>query len=151
MAHAFALRPAVEEDLDVTYEITREAMRQYVEETWGEWDEDDQRAKHRQNFEPATHRLVLVGSAVAGLVAVEVEPEYFWLVKLYLKAAYRGQGLGTALLLQVLQEAEGLGKATRLRVLKVNTRAKALYSRHGFQVVGEEPERYFMVRPCGGA
>jgi len=135
----------------VTYEITREAMRQYVEATWGEWDEDDQRAKHRRNFEPTTHRLVIVGSVVAGLVAVELEPEHLWLVKLYLKAAYRGQGIGTAVLLQVLQESEELGKPTRLRVLQVNTRAKALYLRHGFQVVGEEPERFFMVRPLGGA
>lgn len=126
-------------------------MASYVEATWGKWDEEEQRAKHRQNYEPATHRLVLVGADVAGLVAVEREPECLWLVKLYLRAAYRGQGLGSALLLQVLRESESLGKATRLRVLKVNTRAKALYLRHGFQVVGEEPERYFMVRRLSGA
>jgi ribosomal protein S18 acetylase RimI-like enzyme len=33
----------------------------------------------------------------------------------------------------------------------VNTGAQRFYLRHGFKVVGEEPERLFMVRPLGEA
>ena len=151
MPLTYELRPAVAEDVGVTYEVTREAMKPYVEATWGKWEEHEQVVKHRQNFQPETHRLVLVGPEVAGLVAVEEEADYLWLVKLYLRVAYRSQGLGTALLRQVIQEAEDMRKPTRLRVLKANPRAKALYLRHGFQVVGQEAERYFLVRPQSGA
>jgi ribosomal protein S18 acetylase RimI-like enzyme len=66
------------------------------------------------------------------------------LVKLYLLAKYRGMGLGSALLVQVLNYAQAQGKLVRLRVLRVNSDAKRLYERHGFKVVQETPERLFM-------
>jgi GNAT superfamily N-acetyltransferase len=147
----YTLRPAQLSDLEVTYEITRDAMRDNVIKTWGEWKDDEQREKHLQNYTPATHRIVLYEDAEVGLLAVEEEPSYLWLVKLYLRSPFRGAGLGTALLQQVIREAAELGKAIRLRVLRVNEGAQRLYLRHGFSVVGEEPERLFMVRRTSGA
>jgi ribosomal protein S18 acetylase RimI-like enzyme len=73
-----------------------------------------------------------------------VEPEYLWLVKLYLLSDYRGKGLGSALLTHVMQQARVQGKRVRLRVLRVNTGAMRLYERHGFEVVQETPERFLM-------
>jgi GNAT superfamily N-acetyltransferase len=142
----YALRPADAGDLDLTYEITRDAMREYVIQTWGEWNEHEQREKHFQNYTPATHRIVQCGQSEVGLLAVEEEPSYLWLVKLYLRQQVRGAGLGTALLQQVFREAAEVNKPVRLRVLKANHGAQRLYLRHGFKVVGEEPERVFMVR-----
>ena len=126
-------------------------MREYVIQTWGEWKDDEQREKHLQNYTPATHRIVLYGQSEVGLLAVEEEPNYLWLVKLYLRSPFRGVGLGTALLQQVIREAAELSKSIRLRVLKVNEGAQRLYLLHGFKVVGEEPERLFMVRSTSGA
>lgn len=135
-------------DLAVTYEITKEAMGPYVQQTWGRWDEEEERRKHEQNYRPETHRLVLVAGQVAGLIAVEDEPTHLWLVKLYLLERFRGKGLGSALLAQVMQQARAQGKRVRLRVLRVNTGARRLYERHGFKVVQDTPERHFME---GGA
>ena len=126
-------------------------MREYVTQTWGVWEEVEQREKHRQNFTPSTHRIVLVGDSEAGLLAVEEESTHLWLVKLYLFRQFRGFGLGSKLLQQVIQEADTLRKPVGLRVLRVNESAKRLYVRHGFKVVGEEPERLFMVRPTSVA
>ena len=148
----FRLREATPNDLDLTYEITREAMQVYVEQAWGAWVEDEQQEKHRTNFTPDTHRIVLAkGNQEVGLLAVEEEPEYLWLVKVYLRQRARGAGLGSALVCQVIREANERKKSVRLRVLRVNTRAKALYERLGFQVVGSEPDRLFMVRPLSAA
>jgi GNAT superfamily N-acetyltransferase len=146
----YTLCPAHESDLALTYEITRDAMRDYVIQTWGLWDEEEQRHKHQQNYTPTTHRIVLCGAKAAGLLAVEIEHSHLWLVKLYLRKPVRGRGLGTSLLRLVIEEADQLGKPVRLRVLKVNEGAQRLYRRHGFAVVGETPERLFMVRStCG--
>jgi GNAT superfamily N-acetyltransferase len=142
----FALRPATKDDLELTYEITRDAMRPYVEATWGEWNEGDQLLKHQANFEPSTTRLVLVGGKESGLLSTEHEPQFLWLMKLYLLATFRNQGLGSALLGIVVSEAEEVQKPVRLRVLRANMSAKRFYLRHGFALVGEEPERYVMVR-----
>lgn len=119
-------------------------MRDYVVQTWGVWDADEQFAKHRSNFTPETHRLIMVGGEVAGFVAVEDLPTHLWLVKLYLFQRYRNGGIGSQVLQSVLADARARHKPVRLRVLRVNERARALYGRHGFRVVEEAPERFFM-------
>ena len=139
------MRPATLDDLTLTYEITEDAMRGYVEETWGNWDEDEQLQKHRTNFTPETYKIILVKDEVAGLVAVEEFPSHIWLVKLYLLAKYRDQGIGSQVLQGVQKSATAQGKPVTLRVLRVNKRAQALYAKHGFKVTEESAERLHMA------
>ena len=139
------MRSATQEDLAVTYSITEEAMRGYVEETWGNWDEEEQLQKHRANFTPETYRMILVDEEVAGLVAVEEFLSHVWLVKLYLSVRYRGQGIGSQVLQDIQKDAAIRGKPVTLRVLRVNTRAQALYAKHGFKVTEESAERLHMA------
>ena len=140
----FALRTATPGDLDLTYEITEDAMRKYVEDTWGNWNPDEERQKHQRNFTPQTHRIILVDGMEAGFVAIEDFPTYTWLVKIYLRSAYRNAGIGSNLLRQFVDEAAARHKPLRLQVLRVNERAQQLYFRHGFQIAHEMPERLFL-------
>ena len=139
------MRPATHEDSALAYTITEDAMRSYVEETWGKWDEEEQLQKHRANFTPETYRMLLVEEEVAGLIAVEELPSHVWLVKLYLVKKYRSQGIGSQVLQDVQRNATALGKPVMLRVLRVNKRAQALYEKHGFQVTEENAERLHMA------
>ena len=139
------MRPATQDDLALTYAITEDAMRGYVEETWGSWNEDEELQKHRTNFTPETYRIILVKDEVAGLVAVEEFPSHIWLVKLYLLAKYRGQGIGSQVLQGVQESATAQGKPVTLRVLRVNKRAQALYAKHGFKITEESAERLHMA------
>lgn len=141
-----SLRSATARDLALTYAITEEAMRAYAEATWGPWNADEEFRKHRRNFVPETHRIILIGRDEAGLLAIEDFPTYTWLVKIYLRAAFRGQGIGSVLLRQVIADASAQDKPVRLQVLRVNTRAQQLYFRHGFTVAHETPERLFLQR-----
>lgn len=140
-------RAATLDDEALAYRIMKAAMQTYVERTWGKWDEDEQLARHRASYSPATHRLILVDGAVSGLLAVEHEPDCLLLAKLYVQPEYRGRGIGTCVLHGVLHEAAAVGRRVRLRVLRVNTRAQAFYVRHGFRTVEETPERLFMETP----
>ena len=139
------MRPATQDDLALTYAIAEDAMRGYVEETWGNWDEEEQLQKHRTNFTPETYRIILDKDEVVGLVAVEEFPSHIWLVKLYLLAKYRGQGIGSQVLQGVQESATAQGKPVTLRVLRVNRRAQALYAKHGFKVTEESAERLHMA------
>ena len=139
------MRAATPNDLALTYAITKDAMRGYVEQTWGKWDEEEQLKKHRVNFTPETYRIILIEDEVAGLVAVEEFPSHVWLVKLYLLAKYRGQGIGSQVLQGVQESARDQGKPVTLRVLRVNKRAQALYAKHGFKVTEESAERLHMA------
>ena len=140
----FSSRPANADDLDLTYRITRDAMRPYVEATWGAWNEDEQLAKHALNYQPQTHRIITVDAEEVGLLAVEVHDDHLWLVKAYLFEAWRNQGIGRSLICQVLDQGRQLGKPVRLRVLRVNDRARKLYESLGFRVISELPERFVM-------
>ena len=139
------MRPATPDDLALAYAITEDAMRGYVEETWGTWDDEEQLQKHRANFTPETYRMILIEDEVAGLVAVEEFPSHVWLVKLYVLAKYRGQGIGSQVLQGIQQNASAHGKPVTLRVLRVNKRAQALYAKHGFKVTEENAERLHMA------
>ena len=139
------MRPATQDDLALTYEITEDAMRGYVEESLGNWNEAEQLQKHRTNFTPETYRIILSKDEVAGLVAVEEFPSHIWLVKLYLLEMYRNQGIGSQVLQAVQKSATAQGKPVTLRVLRVNKRAQALYAKHGFKVTEEGAEHLHMA------
>ena len=143
---AFSYRDATPADLGLTYDITREAMQPHVIQTFGEWNENEQSLKHRTNYRPETHKILCVGGAEAGLVAVEDAVDHLWLVKLYLRSAFQQQGLGTVVLRGVIAAANSQDKPVRLRCLRANLRAQALYRRHGFVVTSEAAERLFMER-----
>lgn len=139
------LRDATRDDLELTYAITEDAMRKYIEETWGVWNSEEQQRKHLANFTPETHRIILADDAVAGFIAVETFPTYIWLVKLYLFSEYRGRGIGSKVLSDLLADARARGKQVTLQVLRVNQRAQTLYAKHGFKITEEQTERLFMA------
>jgi ribosomal protein S18 acetylase RimI-like enzyme len=69
---------------------------------------------------------------------------YVLLAKLYLLASYQNQGIGTQLIRYALAEASKQKKPLRLRVLKANHRAKALYEREGFAVYDQSETHWMM-------
>ena len=142
------VRQATKEDTALSFAITEDAMRTYVEATWGQWDPVAQRRAHAESFVPATHWIVLADGEAVGVVAAELEPSHVQLVKLYLRTLARGRGIGALILSSLLRSAAGRSQPLRLRVLAVNTRAQAFYSRHGFRESSRTPERVFMeARP----
>jgi len=61
-----------------------------------------------------------------------------WITDLWVRAAYRGHGVGRKLLLQGECEIAARGYQTlRLRVVQSNTRAVAFYQRNGWQIERE--------------
>ncbi|MBK8283998.1 MAG: GNAT family N-acetyltransferase [Ahniella sp.] len=148
---SFELREACESDLELAYQLTKQAMRDYVEQTWGPWVDEPQRAMHQQKFSPATHRFILVGGQPVGLIAVDEKPDCVWLEKIYLTADMRGQGIGSALIADTIATAVQRAKPVQLRVLRVNDGARRLYERHGFSVIEVQPERLIMRRESGTA
>ena len=65
------------------------------------------------------------------------------------RPAYRGQGIGSALLAAMLQTLERAGyKSCSLSVQKLN-RAHKLYFRFGFDIYREDKEEYVLIRNFG--
>jgi ribosomal protein S18 acetylase RimI-like enzyme len=68
------------------------------------------------------------------LAAIEIDP------------AYQRQGIGAALIRDIIANAGALRLPVRLQVLKVNERARALYQRLGFVETGETKTHFLMQK-----
>lgn len=78
-------------------------------------------------------------SAALSLLERDVDNERFLMDGIFVTAAARGRGVGTALLQAIAQEARGRGyDRLRLDVINTNPRARALYERFGFVAVDEQ-------------
>jgi putative hydrolase of the HAD superfamily len=139
---AYALRHATGADRDGLYELHKATMRAYVERTWG-WDENLQQQYFHQRFDPRQRRVIVVDGQDAGMMEVERSAEGLILSNIQIAPAYQGYGLGTAVIRDLLAEAQQGGLPVRLQVLRVNP-ARRLYERLGFIVVQETSTHFKM-------
>jgi ribosomal protein S18 acetylase RimI-like enzyme len=95
-----------------------------------------QHAHYQAHYSAADFLVILHGGDAIGRLYIDRWPQEHRIVDIALLPAHRGQGLGTALLLDLLDEAARVGKATSVHVERFNP-AQRLYRRLGFAVVGE--------------
>ncbi len=140
---AYELREATEADREFLWELHALAMRAPVERTWG-WDEGFQRGYFDEHFDPAKRRIVVVDGQDAGVLQTERREDSLFLANVEILPLFQGQGLGTKIVEDVLAEARAQGLPVTLQVLKENPRARSLYERLGFVVVGETETSHLM-------
>lgn len=102
---------------------------------------------YRLHF-PASHfDVILADGAPVGRLSVHHGQEVVTILDIALLPAARGRGIGTRLLTEVLAEADHRSLPARLHV-DLDGRARPLYERLGFRVVGDDGVRASMERPC---
>ncbi len=150
---AAAFRPATTADEPILFEL----MREFYQHERMAWDEGAARAAlHGVLADASRGRAVLieVGAAVAGYLVVcfgwslEFQGRDAFVDELYVREAFRGQGLGT----RALEVAADLCRANGVRALHLeverrNTRAQDVYRRAGFV----DREYYLMTRRLASA
>lgn len=104
-------------------------------------DDKDTEARVLSHFDSAS--VVEYEGRPIGLFKVLREPTSWSILQLQLLPEYQGHGLGTALVSQLLADANVARVRTTLHVLKHNP-ARALYERLGFVVVSEDELEYHM-------
>lgn len=141
----YALRPSTPEDFEFVYQLNEQAMRPYIEPMRG-WNEAAERQDVQQWFRPGHDKIIVVQGEDAGIVAIEQRPDTLHLRLLELLPAYQRQGIGTAIITKLLQQAQTANLTVTLGVLKHNP-ARRLYERLGFVVTGETEIKYRMSAP----
>ena len=99
---------------------------------------DAQSAGYRVQFPTALREIVEVDGAPVGRLVSDRGRGHLHLVDIALDPARRGQGLGSLLIGQLMDEAREAGLPIDLRVACDNVRAAALYARLGFQITGSD-------------
>jgi GNAT superfamily N-acetyltransferase len=139
---AYSLRIATASDAAFIYGLRVTGLKEYVAQIWG-WDEMFQEARFQEHFDPAYYHVIMVSGLDVGVVAVEWRDRAVFLADIEILPEWRGCGLGTAIISEVLAEAERSGLPVALQMLTVNP-ARRLYERLGFRVVEETPTHYLM-------
>ena len=124
-------------DLDALYAIHREVMREYIEATWGPWDEAWQQARFEETLPAPRMQVVLHGYDIAGAIDCQRHRDRWSINSLEIAPEFQNLGIGTWLITRLVQQARGEGVPVTLEVLKVNAGARRLTERLGFTVTGE--------------
>ena len=136
MSPHITVRSALEPDACFAYEVRESSMRQYVVETWGEWDEDEVRRQIAEDIRLTRLSVVELDRKPVGILRVDDQPEHVDIDQMFLQREHQRKGLGTVLLQRILARARQRRVPVRLWVLRVNP-ARTLYERVGFSVFEE--------------
>jgi len=137
------LRPALPDDEEFLFAASKAARGSHVVETYGSWDEAEQRQRFASRVKRELDRVIEIDATPIGCLAVDWQRDHARLVRIYLVPEAQGNGIGSHLVLRVIAKADALGVPVRLRVLRVN-RAFRLWRRLGFVVAGESDTHWSM-------
>lgn len=99
---------------------------------------------YRMYYPEIDDRIILLNEERVGRLIVVRTDEEIRLADIALLPKYRGAGLGTSLIKDLLMEATESGKPVRLQVERPNQQAKGLYERMGFTTMGENSTHFQM-------
>lgn len=154
---ALAFRPIAPDDLDFllrVYRSTREEELAMIVDWTGEMKDafirqqfEAQHAWYHEHYVGAEFRVILVDGVPAGRLYVHRRPKEIRLVDIAFLPEFRGGGLGTSIVRDLLAEAEAAGKPVTIHV-EIYNPAMRLYERLGFRPVEERgPYRLMEWRP----
>ena len=106
-----------------------------------------QQDHYRKHFPHRDHLIVLAnGQQPVGMTDVHRSAQEMRVLDIIIAPDHRNVGIGTALMQDLLSEADRTGQTIRLYVEKFNPAAR-LYHRLGFTVIEDTGVHYGMARP----
>jgi ribosomal protein S18 acetylase RimI-like enzyme len=106
---------------------------------------DAQDAWYRENYAQASFDVILVDGEPAGRLYLHRGASEIRIVDIALLPEHRGGGIGTALLGDLLAEADAAGKSVTIHVERLNPVLR-LYERLGFSVAEDKGVYLFLER-----
>ncbi|MBV9928787.1 MAG: GNAT family N-acetyltransferase [Acidobacteria bacterium] len=104
---------------------------------------DAQKADYDRRYPNPQYDLILLEGRTAGRLWVGRDEELIHMLDIAILPWAQGQGVGTALIRQLIEEARASGKRLRHMVFMMNEGARRLYERLGFVVFEEVNGAYF--------
>ena len=119
-------------------------MRDVIEQTWG-WNETWQRRDFDRRFDEYLVFVIDFNGRAAGGLLLESKPDSIYIHEIQVLPELQGQGIGSTVVHQVIEQAFSRGVVVTLSVVPANSRAKELYERLGFEVTNFEAP-FFRMR-----
>jgi ribosomal protein S18 acetylase RimI-like enzyme len=126
-------------------ELTVVSWDEAVKRAFVEQQFEAQDAYWREHYRDTSFDVILAGGEPAGRLYVARWEEEIRIVDIALLPAFRGRGVGTALLRDLMAEADEAGKRLSIHV-EMNNPARSLYDRLGFAPAGTHGVYVLMER-----
>jgi len=102
-----------------------------------------QQQHYRERNPGATHHIILLDSAPIGRLYVARRENEIRIMDITILPEYRGRGLGTPLIVELMSEAEKAGKPLNIWVESFNP-SHRLFERLGFKVIEDDRVNHLM-------
>jgi ribosomal protein S18 acetylase RimI-like enzyme len=102
------------------------------------------RHSHCANHPAAASHVIQADGVAVGWALVNTMPHEVRIVEIMILPEWRGSGIGTAVLNEILFTAARARKPVRLNVNVMNQRAIRLYARLGFRKIAQDAVQYLM-------
>jgi GNAT superfamily N-acetyltransferase len=136
-------RPAMPADFDCCATLYFAAMDPTIRAL--ELDIARHTADFRERWSAAETRIITRERAAIGWLQAAVDGDALSLKQLFVAAALQRWGIGTQVMLRLIDEAAREGRAMTLGVVKTNP-VRRLYQRLGFAITHEDDRKFYMRR-----
>lgn len=140
----YSLRYSKDADKAWLEKLRRLAYEDLFYATWGGWDE----RRHQQHFTESWRRgniqLIEVDGRLVGMVQLKDSKDYVEVGEIQILPAHQGKGIGTQVLVGVIDRARKQGRDVILATGLMNAGAHRLYLRLGFEEVGRSDTHIHM-------
>lgn len=133
----YSLRPAEDSDKAWLEELRRAAYRNLFHATWGGWDEGRHQRHFAESWRQGGIELVEIDGHPVGMIQLMESENQIDVGEIQICPEHQGTGIGTRLLVDVVDRARQQDKDVVLKTGLMNVGAARLFGRLGF----EETER----------
>ena len=143
----YSLRQATYGDRPFAELLHEQCYREVVIRQFGGWDPAVQQQFFDRKWQPDQYRVIVLDGAAVGLLAVHQQSDQLYLSDIQIHPSRQNQGIGSAILTDLLEQARTLGVPLRLQVLQAN-RARAFYEKLGLVCYGQTDTHLFFEQRC---
>ena len=145
----YTLKPFAQTDKAFVYDTKKEVYKPYVEQNWGEWNEQTQQELF-EKFLAACEKeiqIVLVNNKPVGFFHGEnLDQSTYEIQNICIIPAFQGKGIGTNILNKLIDEHKH--QTIKIQCFKQNP-VKNLYERLGFKLTNETQFHYQLTKHKG--
>lgn len=136
-------RPAVDGDKPWLRDTHHETYHDLIAARWGRFDLEKANGYFEKTWTASGIEVLVCDDKPCGFAVIEKHPDHIRIGEIALRPAFQGQGIGTAVLRAVFDDAGKKGVPVKLRVMPQN-KALSLYKRLGFRECGKDETHVLM-------
>ena len=120
------------DDYEFGYTIKEMVLKEYIEKTWGKWDNEKQKGYYSKNFKLENNYLIKYSGRKIGWLEYFEKEFLIEINQIFIHPEYQGKGIGSFIIKDIINKGINIKKPIILQVLKSNEKAIKLYQKLGF-------------------